>query len=174
MVLQWEHLNQRLLLLLFSDSVVSNFCNPMACSTPGSSVLHHLPEFAQSFLRVFPLSWWCHLTISSTAPHPSLHVLNLSQHRDLFQWVNSLHQVAKALELQQQSFQRIFRVDFFMEYYSKVRKKKELLIQTTTWRSLKKIRLSVKSQFQKNTYFWSIQKPLIWYLWSDMIIHMEI
>ena len=43
----------------------------------------------------------------------------------------------------------------------KSKKKKELLIQTTTWRSLKKIRLSVKSQFQKNTYFWSIQKPLI-------------
>ena len=22
-------------------------CNPMGCSTPGSSVLHHFPEFAQ-------------------------------------------------------------------------------------------------------------------------------
>ena len=28
-------------------------CNPMDCSTPGSSVLHYLPEFAHSC----PLSW---------------------------------------------------------------------------------------------------------------------
>ena len=38
----------------------------------------------------------------------------LSKHQDLFQWVGSSHQVAKGLELQiqQQSFQRIFKVDF--------------------------------------------------------------
>ena len=40
--------------------------------------------------------------------------LNLSQHQSLFQWVGSSHQVAKVLELQlqHQSFQWIFRVDF--------------------------------------------------------------
>ena len=39
---------------------------------------------------------------------------NLSQHQGLFQWVRSLHQVAKVLEfqLQHQSFQWIFRTDF--------------------------------------------------------------
>ena len=39
---------------------------------------------------------------------------NFSQHHSLFQWVGSLHQVAKVLELQfqQQSFQWLFRVDF--------------------------------------------------------------
>ena len=26
-------------------------CSPMDCSTPGSSVLHHLPEFAQTHVR---------------------------------------------------------------------------------------------------------------------------
>ena len=38
---------------------------------------------------------------------PSLPAFNLSQHQGLFQWVNSLHQVAKVLELQlqYQSFQ---------------------------------------------------------------------
>ena len=35
-----------------------------------------------------------------------------SQHQGLLQWVGSLHQVAKGLELQYQSFQWIFRVDF--------------------------------------------------------------
>ena len=53
-----------------------------------------------------PLSWWCHPTIlSSVIPSPP--VLNHSQHQGLFQWVSSLHQVAKVLEfqLQPQSFQ---------------------------------------------------------------------
>ena len=27
------------------------FCNPVDCSTPGSSVLHHLPEFAQTHVH---------------------------------------------------------------------------------------------------------------------------
>ena len=37
-----------------------------------------------------PSSWWCHPTISSSSP-----AFNLSQHQGLFQWVHSLHQVAK-------------------------------------------------------------------------------
>ena len=35
-------------------------CNPMDYSTPGSPVLHCLPDSC-------PLSWWCYLTISSCA-----------------------------------------------------------------------------------------------------------
>ena len=59
------------------------------------------------------LSWWYHPTISSSVS-PSLPALSLSQHQGLFQWVSSLHQVAKVLELQlqHQSFQWMFRVDF--------------------------------------------------------------
>ena len=37
-------------------------CNTMDCSTPGSPVLHHLPESAQAHV----LSQWCYLTISSS------------------------------------------------------------------------------------------------------------
>ena len=61
-----------------------------------------------------PFSWRCHPAISSSVP-PSPHALIPFQHQGLFQWVSSLHQVAKVLEfqLQQQSFQWIFRVDFF-------------------------------------------------------------
>ena len=45
---------------------------------------------------------------------PSLPTFSLFQHQGLFHWVNSLHQVAKVLELQlqYQSFQWIFRTDF--------------------------------------------------------------
>ena len=44
---------------------------------------------------------------------PSSPAFNLSQHQGLFQWVSSLHQVAKVLELQlqHQSLQWIFRTD---------------------------------------------------------------
>ena len=46
---------------------------------------------------------------------PSPPAFNLSQHQGLFKWVSSLRQVAKVLEVQfqQQSFQWIFRTDFF-------------------------------------------------------------
>ena len=45
---------------------------------------------------------------------PSPPALNLSQHQGLFRWVSSSHQVAKLLEfqLQSQSFQWIFRMDW--------------------------------------------------------------
>ena len=50
-----------------------------------------------------------HLILSSPSPP----ALNLSQHQGLFQWVSSLHQVAKVLEfqLQNQSFQWTPRTD---------------------------------------------------------------
>ena len=37
-------------------------CDPMSCSMPGLPVHHQLPESTQTR----PLSWWCHLTISSS------------------------------------------------------------------------------------------------------------
>ena len=84
------------------------FYNSMDCSTPGFPVLHHLPEFAQTHVH------WVHVAIQPSHPllFPSPPALNLFQHQDLFQWVGSSHQVAKILELQHQSFQWIFRVDF--------------------------------------------------------------
>ena len=75
------------------------------CSTPGFSVLRHLPELAQTHVH------WIGEP-SCALPSPSPPALNLSQHQGLFQWVDSLHQVAKILELQHQYFQWVFRVDF--------------------------------------------------------------
>ena len=60
-----------------------------------------------------PLS---HDAIQSSHPlsSPSPPAFSLSQHQGLFQWVSSSHQVAKVLELQlqHQSLQWIFRIDF--------------------------------------------------------------
>ena len=84
--------------------------DPLSCSTPGFPVLHNFPEFAQTLTHQ---SRWCHPTTSSSVA-PSPPAFNLSQHQGLFQWISSLHHVAKALELrpQHQFFQWIFRVDF--------------------------------------------------------------
>ena len=83
--------------------------DPMNCSTPGLPVHHQLPEFTQTLIhRVsdaiqpsHPLS-----SPSPLAPNPS-------QHQSLFQWVNSLHEVARVLEFQlwHHSFQRNPRAD---------------------------------------------------------------
>ena len=64
-----------------------------------------------------PWSQWCFLTISSFATLFSF-CLDLSQHQGLFQWVSSSHQVAKVLENQHQSLQRIFRVDFLSDRHT--------------------------------------------------------
>ena len=95
-------------LLLFSQSCLT-LCDPMDCSTPGFLVLHYHPEFTQTHVHwVYDAIQPSHLLL------PPSFVFNLSQHQGLFQWVGSSHQVAKVLELQlqHQSFQWIFRVDF--------------------------------------------------------------
>ena len=85
-------------------------CNPMDCSTPGFPVHHQLLELTQT--RV------CWVSDAIQPSHPLLSpfppAFSLSQHQGFFQWVGSSHQVAKVLELQlqHQSFQWMFRVDF--------------------------------------------------------------
>ena len=63
----------------------------MGCSTPGSPVLHCLSESAQTHVHG--------VSDAIQPPHPLLPpfplALNLPRHQGLFQWVSSLHQVAK-------------------------------------------------------------------------------
>ena len=100
---------------------------PMDCSLPGSSI-HGIFQArvlervsiafsvtnSQSCSNSYPLSWWCHPTISSSVIPISSSSSIFSHHRGLFHWVSFLHQVGKVfkLQLQHQSFQRIFRTDF--------------------------------------------------------------
>ena len=71
-------------------------CYPMNCSTPGLPVHHQLPEFTQTHVsRVSDTIQPSHPLLSPSPPAP-----NPSQHQGLFQWVNSLHEVAKVLEFQ--------------------------------------------------------------------------
>ena len=71
------------------------------------SVLHPLPELTQTHVH------WVSYAIQPSRPllSPSLPAFSLSQHQGLFQWVGSLHQVARvecwSFNLQHQSFQWI-------------------------------------------------------------------
>ena len=89
-------------------------CDSMDCSMPGFPVLHYLPECAQT-----PVHWVGNdIQPSHLLFPPSPPALSLPQHQSLFQWIGSSHQVAKVLELQlqHQSFQWIFRIDFLWDW----------------------------------------------------------
>ena len=107
--------HSRYFLLIYQFSSVAQSCltlrNPMDCSTQGFPVHHQLPELAQ--IHVHRVSDAIQPPYPLMSPSPP--ACNLSQHQGLFQWVSSSHQVAKVLklQLQHQSFQWLFRADFF-------------------------------------------------------------
>ena len=84
-------------------------CDPMNHSTPGLPIHHQVLEFTQTYVPRFDDAIQPSHPLSSPSPRS----LNLSKHQGLFQWVNSLHEVAKVLEfqLQHQSFQWTPRTD---------------------------------------------------------------
>ena len=84
-------------------------CNPMNHSRPGLPVHHQLLEFTQTHVHRLSDAIQPSHPLSSPSPHAP----NPSQHQGLFQWVSSLHEVAKVLEfqLQHQSCQWIPRTD---------------------------------------------------------------
>ena len=71
-------------------------CDPMDRSMPGLPVHHQLPESTQTHVH------WVEDVIQPSHPlsSPSLLAFSLSYHQGLFQWVSSLPQVVKVLELQ--------------------------------------------------------------------------
>ena len=94
----------------FSHSVMSDSLRPhglqharLCCPLPTSGACSNL----------CPSSWWCHLTISSSVV-PFFSCLQSFPASGSFPMSQLSHQVAKVLELQlqHQSFQWIFRIDF--------------------------------------------------------------
>ena len=114
--------------------------NPMGCSMPGFPVHHQLLKLTQTH------DHWVSNAIqpSHTLPSPSRPAFNLSQYQGLFQWVRSLHQVAKVLEfqLQHQSFQWIFGTDSFR----------------TDWLDLLAVQGTLKSLLQHH----SLKASILW------------
>ena len=74
-------------------SHVQLFATPWTAKVSGFPVHHQLPELAQTHVH------WVGDAIQPSHPllSPSPLALNLSQPQGLFQWVSSLHQVAKVL-----------------------------------------------------------------------------
>ena len=110
MVLHLLALNYKsyLVSVQFSHWVVSNSLQPHGLQHTGLPVHHQLPEFTQTHVHLVSDA----IQPSHLLSSPSLLAFNLSQHQDLFKWINSLHQMAKVLELQHQYFQWNLRTDF--------------------------------------------------------------
>ena len=87
----------------------TQLCDPMDCSTPSFPVLHYLLEFDQTHVH------WVDDTNQPSHPlsPPSSPTLSLSQQQGLFQWVGSLHQVAKVLHYLHINF-----IDWWCAYVS--------------------------------------------------------
>ena len=73
-------------------------CESMDCSTPGFPVHHQPLELAQTHVHQVGDS----IQLSHPLLSPSPPAFNLSQHQGLFQWVRSLHQVAKVFMVEAQ------------------------------------------------------------------------
>ena len=92
-------------LLLFSHVWLFATLWTAACQ---ASLFSPSPEVCPSSCSLYQ---WCYPTISFSDASSAL---DLSQHQGLFQWVVCAHQMTKILELQlqHQSFQWVFGVDF--------------------------------------------------------------
>ena len=103
-----------LLLYCLVGQLYLTVSEPVGYSMPDLPILHHLPEFAEA--HVCWVSDPIQLFLPLLSPSPP--ALSLFHHKGIFWGTGSLHQVAKVLEhqLQHQSLQWIFRVDFLLDW----------------------------------------------------------
>ena len=145
--------------LLFSRSVMPGSLRPDGLQHTRLPVLHYLLEFAQTHVH------WVVDAIQSSHPlsPPPSYALNLSQHRGLFQWVGSLHQVTKVLEPQHQSFQWIFRIDWF-DLLAVQGTLKSLLQHYSSWVSV--LQCSAFFMVQLSHLYMTAGKPIALSIWT--------
>ena len=95
-----DGLGEKVAIIQFSSVAQSclTLWDPTNHSMPGLPVHYQLPEFIQTHVH-----WVCDdIQPSHPLSSPSPPALSPSQHQGLFQWIRSLHQVAKVLEFQLQ------------------------------------------------------------------------
>ena len=99
--------------LFFSCLVVSNSLWHHGLQHPRLPCPSPSPELSQTHIHWGSDAVQPFHPLSSFSP-----TFNLPQHQGLFQWISSSYQVAKVLEcqLQHQSFQWIFRIDFLWDW----------------------------------------------------------
>ena len=134
-------------------------CDPMNRSTPGLPVHHQLLEFTQAHVH------WVGDAIQPSRPlsSPSPPTFSLSQHKGLVKWVSCLHQVAKVLELQlqYQSFQRIFRTDFLNDWQllSPCSPRTLKRLANTTVQKHQFVGSQLSSWSNSHVHTWLLEKP---------------
>ena len=134
-------------------------CNPVDYSTPGFPVHHQLLELTQTHVH------WISYAIQSSHPlsSPSPNI-NISQQKGIFQWVSSLHQVAKVLEfqLQHQSSQWIFRTDFLLGQTGWICLQSKGLSRVFSYTTVQKHQFfgaQPSSQSNSHIHTWPLEKP---------------
>ena len=143
-------------------------CDPMDCSTPGFPVLHHLLDPAQTHVH------WVGNAIQPSCPllPPFPPAFRLSQYQGLFQWVSFSHQVAKVLELQiqYQSFQWIFRVNFLEVWLVWSPCYQRVFFNTTVW---KQQFFGAQPSLWSNPHIhtWLLKKPVVQEKSTNELIH---
>ena len=145
------------------SSSVTQLCptlyDPKNRSMPGLPVHHQLPESTQTHVH------WVGDAIQPSYPlsSPSLPALNLSQHQGLFQWVSSLHQVAKVLEfqLQHQSFQRTPRTNLLWDGLVgfPCSPRDSQVFSNTTVQKHQFFSAQLSSQSNSHIHTWPLEKP---------------
>ena len=123
-----------------------------------------------SFTRSLELAqtsahWVCNTiqpSHSLLSPFPD--AFNLFQHQGLSQWVSSLYQVAKVLELRPQcgSLQWIFRIDFLWDWFvwsSYSSRDSQGSSPTTQFKSVNSSVLSLLYGSQPHIHTWLLEKP---------------
>ena len=112
---RWYSNYKHLCTVQFSSVTQSclTLCNPTDWSTPGLPVHHQLLEFTHTHVD------WVGDAIQPSHPvsSPFPPALNLSQHQGLFQWVRSLHQLARVVEFQLQA-STLLALSFNSHYYT--------------------------------------------------------
>ena len=134
-------------------------CDPMNHSMPGLPVHDQLPEFTQTHVhRVSDAIQPSHPLSSPSPPAP-----NPSQQQSLFQWVNSLHDVAKVLKFQPQhhSFQWTPRTDplGWTGWISLQSKGPSRVFSNTTIQKHKFFGAQLSSQSNSHIHTWPLEKP---------------
>ena len=135
----------------------------MHWGTPGFPVHHQLLELTQTHAH------WVGDAIQPSHPlsSPSPPAFNLSQHQDLFQWISSLHQVAKVLafQLQHQSLPMNIQ-DWFplgwTGWISLESKGLSRVFSNTTVQKHQFFSAQYSLWFHSHIHIWLLEKPLLW------------
>ena len=131
-------------------------------STPGLPVHHQLPEFTQTHVHRASDAIQPSHPLSSPSPPAS----NPSQHRSLFQWVKSSHEVAKVLDF---SFSILSSnehpgvISFRMDWLDLLAVQGTTRVfSSTTVQKQQFFGTQLSSQSNSHIHTWPLEKPQSW------------